>query len=71
MLYLAAWAVMATFSTCVLALRVLTQNTSYGKIIVIQTEDAKTFLLELDGDPNELENYDVVCFTVVTRERPD
>ena len=71
MLYLAAWAVLATFTSCILTVRLLSQNTSYGKIIVIQTDESKTFLLELDGDPDELENYDVVCFTVVTRERPD
>jgi hypothetical protein len=68
MLYLAVWAVLATFTAIVLTLRLLSQNTSYGKIIVIETDESKTFLLELDGDPDELENYDVVCFTVVNKK---
>ncbi len=71
MAYLAAWAVLATFIAIVLAVRVLSQNTSYGKIIVIQTDESKTFLLELDGDPDEIENCDVVCFTVVTRDKTE
>ena len=58
MVFVVIWAILATFTTLALVLTVFKRGALFGNIVVIESEEGMRFLLELEGDPAELVQYD-------------